>query len=174
MEDLSYELSRLWHILLRHGGEVGTKLYTYGDMDAKAIQNTLRLSCCMKTRYSPRASQSAWLRSPPSQLIGADEASNNKSDSQHVLTPLQPESGQLLTSPYEAKVVDVTRHTTFCRVRGFAHRQESFHRWVMPLEKAAIVDEAAVRLRSQSDPHNPVWDAKALACITVACGICLG
>ncbi|EAN82963.1 hypothetical protein TcCL_ESM09546 [Trypanosoma cruzi] len=173
MEEFSYELSRLWYILLRHGGEVGTKLYTYGDMDAKAIQNTLRLSCCMKTRYSPRASQSARLCSPPSQLTGADEASNNKSDSQHVLNPLQPESGQLLTSPYEAKVVDVTRHTLFA-ASGFRTSPRVIPPLGDALEKAAIVDEAAVRLRSQSDPHNPVWDAKALACITVACGICLG
>ncbi|RNE99482.1 uncharacterized protein Tco025E_09037 [Trypanosoma conorhini] len=131
-EELSLELSRLWRSLLRHGG--GTKLYTYGDMDARAIQDTLRLGCCVPARPS----------------LDAD---------------------QLLASPYEAKVVDVTRHTLFA-ASGFRASPRVIPRLGDALEKAAAIDEAAARLLAQSDPHNPVWDAKALACIAVASGIC--
>ncbi|RNE96834.1 hypothetical protein TraAM80_09605 [Trypanosoma rangeli] len=153
LEELSYELSRLWCSLRRRGGGGGDmKFYAYGDMDAKAIQNTLRLGCCMQTRCSAPALQ----RGPPS-----------------APPPLRHNAGQLLASPYEARVVDVTRHTLFA-ASGFRVSPRTIPRLGDALEKAAAVDGAAARLRSQSDPHNPVWDAKALACVTVASGICLG
>ncbi|ESL09355.1 hypothetical protein TRSC58_02924 [Trypanosoma rangeli SC58] len=144
LEELSYELNRLWCSLRRRGDGGGDmKFYAYGDMDAKAIQNTLRLGCCMQ------------------------------GSARSALPPLRHDAGQLLASPYEAKVVDVTRHTLFA-ASGFRASPGTIPRLGDALEKAAAVDGAAAHLRAHSDPHNPVWDSKALACVTVASGIFLG
>lgn len=156
LEEFSRELNSLWCSLMRLGARAcdsGAKFYAYGNIDAKAIQNTLR-----------------WASKQPH---GSEKAFLMESEGEELAAQSPPLLRERLSSPFGAKVLDITRHPLFA-ASGFRASPDSIPALGNALKKAAAVDDVAARLRAKSDHHNPVWDAKALACIGTACGIGLG
>ncbi|EAN80262.1 hypothetical protein, conserved [Trypanosoma brucei brucei TREU927] len=151
LEELPRELSRTWSALISARAHVGgVKFYTYGNMDAKAIKNSLQL--CGAT-----ANQAA---KPPE---GTGKGNYHPNEEEEV-------GCNLLKSPHEAKVVDLTRHPLFA-ASGFCISSRKAPPLTDALKKAAAVDVSARLLLESNSSHDPLWDAKALACVAVACGV---
>ncbi|ORC84286.1 uncharacterized protein TM35_000461050 [Trypanosoma theileri] len=175
LEEFSYELNRTWSSLMVSVSSGGSKFYCYGDGDLKAIQNTLQLSCKMLERHSSsitKKTQSVNTKTFNHQQNGFEEGEDGKKE---VLLGSGAgcgtvDTGRLLTSPHQARPLDATRHPLFAAA-GFRTSPGAIPALTEALKKAALADETAVRLLKENAPHNPVWDARALACVCASCGI---
>lgn len=189
LEELSQELNHTWSRLLHEvdGNSTSAKFYVYGSNDAAVIHRTLQLSCSTPAiagiRFSPRALQagatSGSSDSSKWSLTSNSESSSDSSSAPGV--PSRSKAAQLLkdvvqsvptthlVSPYQAKVVDITTHPLFV-AGGYANSQRKIPRLAAALAMAARGDATAVALETVDRPHDPLWDAQALACVCVGVG----
>ncbi|KAH9586237.1 hypothetical protein LSM04_001866 [Trypanosoma melophagium] len=169
LEEFSYELNKAWCSLMASVSGGSNKFYCYGDGDLKAIQNTLRLSCKMLEQYSsPKSKSTQLVNTKPFNHHHQNSVEENGCVGNFVGSGAA--AGGLLTSPYQARPLDATRHPLFAAA-GFRTSPKAIPALTDALRKAALSDEAAARLLEENAPHNPVWDAKALACVCASCGI---
>ncbi|KAG8340971.1 hypothetical protein ERJ75_001667800 [Trypanosoma vivax] len=162
LEELSRELSRAWRFLTDTFGKKwgSTKFYAYGNADAKAIRSSMELCEQPFSRNTINT---------PSALPGSSpEPPCTHNSERHRHSAAQPEGFSF--SPKQAKVLDVTHHPLFA-ASGFCVSPACSPPLTEALRKAATVDATARELLASMRPHDPLWDAKALACISVVCGI---
>eukprot|EP00796_Vickermania_ingenoplastis_P002028 gene2028-1218_t len=155
LASLSESLSRLWARCLFAGdgaqqrGREG-KFYSYGSVDSGVLKRTLALSCGQ----------------------GASAAHGKRSSScpSHRLCPLHPFPRDVLLTPHQLRVIDITSHTLY-ETSGFLPSTRRKISLSDALQLAAKRDAVAAELLQHARPHDPVWDAQALGCVCVACGI---
>lgn len=161
-EELSRALNTFWAGLLydsastskapRGGRFSSLRVMAYGNADSGVLHTTLYSSCREFTQEgrSARAAQAGgWIR-------GEGVAS----------VPTQR-----LLSPFQAKVFDVTSHALFA-ASGFKGAEgKKPPSLSAALHIAASRDATAAALEADARPHDPLWDAQALACICVVSGI---
>ncbi|CCW68434.1 unnamed protein product [Phytomonas sp. Hart1] len=154
LEAFSEALNQTWARLLFRGG--GGKFYTYGNVDAKVLATTLQLSCATyQQKYRLR---------PESLSANGDH-----------LRPAGPISipqlpTDVLLSPFQAKVLDLTKSSYFSGA-GFIQVEKKIPGLSEVLERVASCDSTAKEVRSINRPHDPLWDAQALACVCVGAGV---
>ncbi|KAK7198466.1 hypothetical protein NESM_000806900 [Novymonas esmeraldas] len=200
MSAMADHLNRLW-CSLRCAADTGAdapqrsgfKVYAYGSRDEGALSRTLTLSF---TRASSSLALSS-LSPPPTggtggvsrfspsrrpQMCAAASATATATDTTPSSSPAEPaalppfpaaapvQSSPLPTLPSDVHLVDVTQHPLFATA-GFVSPPKRMPSLLAALEKAARRDAAAAALLSSPHWHDPLWDAKALACVCTTSGI---
>lgn len=152
LEALSMDLNSCWSYWLHYAA--ACKFFVYGNADAKVIHTTLHHSCSqvMRATFSERAIQA-----------GGAAAGKPRGSIRGV-----PKDG--LLSPYQAKVTDVTGHTLF-RASGFMRSDRKVPNLLEALQKVVGRDVSAAGLWAEQRFHDPLWDARALACVCVGTGL---
>lgn len=174
----------------------GVKFFSYGSVDNGVLKRTLALCCGPNTARLPVIGESDTDACPNAKntssvteglventdltLIdsGILEAGHSKPSQNHGkqllswcdLSPLTSLPRDQLVSPHQARVIDITSHTLYAAA-GFLPPSRRKPSLTDALGMAAKKDETAAELLENPMAHDPVWDAKALGCVCVACGI---
>lgn len=83
---------------------------------------------------------------------------------------LPPLPQDRLFSVSQVHLIDITSHAMYAAA-GFLTPSRKKIALAEALKKAAAQDATAAALLAHARPHDPVWDAQALACVVVACGV---
>ncbi|KPA84999.1 hypothetical protein ABB37_01432 [Leptomonas pyrrhocoris] len=187
LEELATRMNLVWGGLLREGevrgggdredstrgegsGTAPPKVFVYGNADLRVIHNTLGLSKSvppLNLHLSVRGSKVRRFlthrssKSPTSSSSSSAEAGKTDEST--------PNSDVQLISPYEARVVDITKHPLFT-ASGFALSSNKTPSLSVALEKAAVRDATAAALHGAPRQHDALWDAQALACLCSVSG----
>ncbi|GET91696.1 hypothetical protein, conserved [Leishmania tarentolae] len=181
MEDLAKQLDVLWRGLVRApetpcrnesaSPYSRAKVYVYGSSDASVLHRTLGLAltntslqCHLSERGPRKDSRFAGSRRLPDAAAAA-HATASSAAHQRPSRPLG-----LLSAPLGAVIVDATRHPLFTAA-GFAPSPKQPPSLMTALQKAAKTDGTAAELLSAPQWHDPLWDARALACVCTSAGM---
>ncbi|CCW60297.1 unnamed protein product [Phytomonas sp. EM1] len=154
LEDFSAALNKAWsHFLFQ---AKASKFYAYGSMDAKVLSTTLRLSCDEYRQMRRPRTKSSFSQTDISQSTQT--------------TPMPYFRKDVLLSPFQAKLVDITKSTLFSGA-GFIRVEKMIPGLPEALQRVASCDSTAKAVSSIQRPHDPLWDAQALACVCVGAGV---
>lgn len=171
------------------------KVFVYGSADLSVIRRTLALAPPpvppLRLNFSERAykvsrfltrrpdaqpSAAAAVAPQGSASSSADSGCSNSFSSSSASAscedgPSLPQRSSVhLMSPYEARVVDLSKHPLFTAT-GFASSPKKTPSLSAALEKAAARDATAATLHALQHQHDPLWDAQALACLCSTAGV---
>lgn len=139
------------------------KFYSYGHADDAVIKQTLSVGCGNKSQSSSQGGAAA---TPP-----AAAAPSEHKTSWADLCPIQLFPTDQLLSPLQARVWDITGHSLFASA-GFLPPSRLKPNLLEALQRTSLMgDPTATALLDNPRPHDPVWDAMALGCVCVACGV---
>lgn len=136
------------------------RFFVYGSMDRKVLRATLALR---SRRPDTHANSSADCHDDHSHATCANYSS------QHVGSGRRHDTGSW-THRGGLGPMDITRHTLF-RAAGFTSTTRQLPSLSHALSITAAQDHTAHELCASSRPHDPVWDAAALACVCVQTGV---
>lgn len=174
------------------------KFYAYGSVDNAVLKRTLALSCFgSKEGQESDEVLATTAISSPSPVAKAQEGKQeeSKKEEREQKKPSAPPSGNLASSssslvyktwnelcalpplprdrlftPSQIHIIDITSHPMYAAA-GFLTPSRKKISLGEALKKAAAQDATARALCDQARPHDPVWDAQALGCVVVACGV---
>lgn len=151
------------------GPRGATKFYAYGSADNAVLKRTLALSCPGSgggrgggggERVRVGEPSSASPPPPPPRV-------HKKWGEICTLPPLPRDR---LHTPTQMQLIDITSHPMYAAA-GFLTSSRKKISLVEALKKASGQDETAAVLYQHRRPHDPIWDAQALGCVVIACGV---
>ncbi|KPI85878.1 hypothetical protein ABL78_5059 [Leptomonas seymouri] len=187
LEDLATEMNRVWGKLLREGVRDANKkqadaaspqppkVFVYGSADLGVIRTTLALSrspATLKPKQPERRYKTGRFsakRPTESTAVVPGASFSNPAQDAGEAGEKTPDIAVQLISPYEARVVDITKHPLFTAA-GFTSSPQKALSLSAALEKATLRDATAAALYESQRQHDPLWDAQALACICSVAG----